>query len=200
MQPDTYGIHLIHDVPFLSGIKATVTFDPEIVPEEIVKCGWLVGKSMPAKGPMKDIETSWRFSRPLPPYLEMHSEATDITSAGSEGLKNKTSEEGISWFFIRPNYCTDKQGRIVGEDYLAIVSARVLTAFQTPTMITGPKTRFVPGADQGLRPTLGATLPRVLMKFGPGMVEYIIGGRKGYGRFRAEWHKKTPDEPQYRGT
>jgi hypothetical protein len=28
----------------------------------------------------------------------------------------------------------------------------------------------------------------------------IMGGRKGYARFRAEWHKKVPDEPQYSGT
>ncbi len=202
VEPQPYTIHLLHDEPFVAAIKATVTFDPQIVPEEIINCGWLVGKSMPAKGPLKDVETSWRFSRPLPPYLVMHSDS-DIRSFGSEGLKNTTNEDGVSMFLIQPNYCTDKTGQIKGQDYMAIVSARHLTTWHwgpTPTMMTGAKTRFGPSAGQGIRPTLGATLPRVLMKFGPGMIEMLIGGRKGYARFRAEWHKKTPDEPQYRGT
>ena len=115
VEPQPFAIHLIHDEPFVAGIKATVTFDPEIVAEEIINCGWLVGKSMPAKGPMKDVETSWRFSRPLPPYLEMHPDS-DIRSVGSEGLKNTTNEDGVSMFLIRPNYCTDKQGRILGQE------------------------------------------------------------------------------------
>ena len=78
VEPDPYTIHLIHEQPYIAGIKATVTFDPGIVPEEIIKCGWLVGKSMPPKGPLKDVETSWRFSRPLPPYLVMHSDRHPI--------------------------------------------------------------------------------------------------------------------------
>jgi hypothetical protein len=158
VEPQPYTIHLIHDEPFVAGIKATVTFDPGIVPEEIINCGWLVGKSMPAKGPLKDVETSWRFSRPLPPYLEMHRES-DITSFGSEGLKNTTNEDGVSMFLIRPNYCADKTGRIVGEDYMAIVSARKLTLWNwgpTPTMMTG---------DHG-RPQRLRALPRRMAQEG----------------------------------
>jgi hypothetical protein len=40
-------------------------------------------------------------------------------------------------------------------------------------------------------------LPRVILKFGPGAIEYFMGGRKGYALFRAEWHEKKPPEKQY---
>jgi hypothetical protein len=85
---------------------------------------------------------------------------------------------------------------------VAIVSARYLTLADqalptTPTLIDpsefGPRGSSLPPR----RPTIAATLPRILIKFGPGMLEYFMGGRKGYARFRAEWHQKRPREPQY---
>ena len=182
-------IHLRHEYTDVDGVlTATVSFDPAAVPEDIVKCGWLVGKQMPPKGPMPDVEVSWRFVPALQPRLALHPKS-DITSAGSEGLKSKTDKSGVSYFPLMASACPDKEGTIEGQDYLAIVSARVVTAnIPTPTMIS----RGEPGDAGNIRPTLGATLPRVFLKFGPGMIEYFMGGRKGYDRFRAEWHKKKP--------
>jgi hypothetical protein len=36
----------------------------------------------------------------------------------------------------------------------------------------------------------------LLSKLGPGGVEYLMNGRTGYCRFRAEWHEKSPKRPQ----
>lgn len=182
-------IHLRHEYTDVDGVlTATVTFDPGLVPEDIVKCGWLLGKQMPPKGPMPDVEVSWNFRPALQPKLALHPKS-DITSAGSEGLKSKTDKSGMSYFPLMASACPDKEGRIEGQDYMAIATARVLTAnIPTPTMISTGEG----GSPGGIRPTLGATLPRVFLKFGPGMLEYFMSGRKGYARFRAEWHKKKP--------
>lgn len=187
-------IHLRHEYTDVDGVlTATVSFDPAAVPEDLVKCGWMIGKQMPPKGPMPDVEVSWRFTPALQPRLALHPKS-DIRSAGSEGLKSKTDKSGVSYFPLMAAACPDKDGNIEGQDYLAIVSARVVTANApflggpTPTMIT----RGAPGDAGNIRPTLGATLPRVFLKFGPGMIEYFMGGRKGYDKFRAEWHTKKP--------
>jgi hypothetical protein len=187
-------IHLRHEQTDVDGVLiATVSFDPGLVPEGIVKCGWLLGKQMPPKGPLKDVEVSWRFIPALQPRLALHPKS-DITSAGSEGLKSKTDASGKSYFPLMASPCPDLSGNIEGQDYLAIATARVLTAnIPTPTMIT----RGEGGSPGGIRPTLGATLPRVFLKFGPGLIEYFLSGRKGYDKFRAEWHKKKPPKGQY---
>jgi len=187
--PTPYTIHLRHEYTDVDGvITAQVTFDPGLVPEDVVKCGWLIGKQMPPKGPMPDVEVSWNFVPPLQPLLALHPKS-DITSAGSEGLKSKTDKSGMSYFPLMASACPDKTGRIEGQDFMAIATARVITAnIPTPTMITTGEG----GSPGGIRPTLGATLPRVFLKFGPGLIEYFMNGRKGYARFRAEWHKKKP--------
>lgn len=175
VQPQPYAVHLRHDAPVDAKIVATVTFDPQVVSDEVLKCGWMAGKQMPTKGPLADVETSWAFSRPLPPHLVMDSK-TQVTAAGSLGLKTKTDRAGQSIFYMQASECTDRQGRILGQDYMAIVTARVVTTnIPSPTLM----------------------LPRVITKFAPGMLEYFMDGRKGYARFRAEWHKKRPQQPQY---
>jgi len=193
--PMPYTIHLRHEYTDVDGvITATVTFDPGMVPEDVVKCGWLLGKQMPPKGPMPEVEVSWNFTPALQPLLALHPKS-DITSAGSEGLKSKTDKSGMSYFPLMASPCPDKEGRIEGQDYMAIATARVITTnIPTPTMITTGKG----GSPGGIRPTLGATLPRVFLKFGPGLIEYFMNGRKGYARFRAEWHKNKPAR-QYGG-
>lgn len=175
VQPQPYAVHLRHGAPVDAKIVATVTFDPKVVSDEVLKCGWMAGKQMPTKGPLADVETSWAFSRPLPPHLVMDSK-TQVRAAGSHGLKTKTDRAGQSIFYLQASDCADRQGRILGQDYMAIVAARVVTTnMPSPTLM----------------------LPRVITKFTPGMLEYFMGGRKGYARFRAEWHKKRPPQPQY---
>ncbi|HYN10568.1 MAG TPA: hypothetical protein VES67_24505 [Vicinamibacterales bacterium] len=188
-------IHLRHTQTDVDGvITATVTFDPGQVDEDIIDCGWMAGKQMPKKGGMPGVEVSWNFAPALQPHLAMHPKA-GITSAGSEGLKSTTDSAGMAYFPLMASPCPDLSGRVVGQDYMAIVTARVLTTnIPSPTMITTGKG----GSPGGLRPTLGATLPRVFLKFGPGMIEYFMRGRKGYTRFRAEWHTKRPSERQYK--
>ncbi len=172
-------IHLRHEYTDVDGvITATVTFDPGLVHEDIINCGWLVGKSMPKKGPVKDVEVSWAFSRPLEPHLNLHPKS-NIRSFGSEGLKSQTDAGGVSYFPLMAAPCPDKSGDVKGLDYMAIASARIITA-NSPT------------------PTL--MLPRVLLKFGPGLIEMFMGGTKGYTRFRAEWHEKPKKQYRKPGT
>lgn len=173
LQPQPYTIHLLHDEPFVAAIAGSVTFDAE-VPNEVLKCGWMAGKKMPVKGPVPGVILNWEFSPTLNPRLMMNS-ATQLT--GHLGLETKTDETGTSMFLIDPAPCPDKQGRVVGQDYMATASARMITA-DTPT----------PSFSLG---------HGVILKLLPGTIEYFMRGRKGYTRFRAEWHTKKPDKPQY---
>ena len=183
LTPDPYVIHLLHgddsdnEMPF---IQALVTFDGQGVPDAVLKCGWLAGKQMPANGPIKDVELYWYFYPNLPPYLEMSSEMLEgpnprlVAVAG--GLRTATNEAGRSSFLIQPRNCPDKRGRILGQDYMAKVNARYVSK--------GIPTPGLPGVG-------------LILKLGPGAIEYLMNGRSGYVRFRAEWHKKKPKQPQY---
>jgi predicted nucleic acid-binding Zn-ribbon protein len=182
LTPEPYTVHLVHDADDsdMMFVQALVTFDAQGVPDEVLKCGWLAGKQMPANGPLKDVELTWDFFPKLPPYLEMSSEMLRgpnpriVATAG--GLRTNTNEAGTSSFLITVKQCPDKRGMILGQDYLAKVTARYVTK-SIPT----------PGL-------LGFGL---ILKLGPGAIEYLMGGRNGYVRFRAEWHKKKPPPKQY---
>ena len=184
-----YTIHLRHAPKDIDGsLKATVTFDPGIVHEDIINCGWLIGKQMPMKGPVPDVEVSWEFSRSLGPELMLHPKS-DYTASGSVGLKGKTDSWGISYFPLMAANCPGSD-KVAGKDYLAIASARIITtSIPTPTLI-----------DEKRRPTIQALLPRLMLKFGPGFIEMFMGGRKGYTLFRAEWHEKPKTQYRKPGT
>ena len=176
-------IHLNHEADEPAGIEALVTFDSQGVPDALLKCGWILGKQMPSNGPMKDVELKWDFYPDLPPYLEMHREMwygagdrRNILTGVAGGLRTTTDENGKSIFLIQRKSCPDRRGLILGRDYMAKVSARYVT-------------KSIP--SPGL---LGFGL---ILKLGPGALEYLMGGRTAYTRFRAEWHKKKPKEPQY---
>ncbi|MGH9601053.1 MAG: hypothetical protein ACRD24_01580 [Terriglobales bacterium] len=177
LEPQPYTIHLLHDEPFVAAVEATATFDPQGVPDEVLKCGWLAGKKMPVKGPVKDVELTWNFFPALQPHLEMHREMMSFLTGTAGGLRTRTDENGKSTFLIQPHVCVDRRGRIVGQDYMAKVSARIITT-DVPT----------PGFRLGMG---------FFLKFGPGTIEYLMGGKKAYARFRAEWHKKQPERKQY---
>jgi hypothetical protein len=180
LTPEPYVIHLQHGEEELAFIQAMVTFDSQGVPDSVLKCGWLAGKQMPSNGPIKDVELQWDFHPALPPYLEMSSEMLKGPNprlvATSGGLRTVTNAAGASSFLIQPKDCPDRRGKILGRDYMAEVNARYVTK-SVPT----------PGL-------LGFGL---ILKLGPGAIEYLMNGRSGYVRFRAEWHKKTPDKPHY---
>lgn len=185
LTPMPYAIHLIHDEDYEAKILAQVTFDAQGVPDEVLKCGWLAGKQMPSNGAFKDVELNWDFVPVLPPYLAMGNkmwygmdDPRNILSgaAGGGKLRTTTNANGESTFFIQPAKCPDREGRILGQDYMAMVNARFVT-------------KSIPGPS-----ALGWGL---FLKLGPGMLEYVMNGRSGYARFRAEWHKKKPDKPHY---
>ena len=183
LTPDPYTIHLLHgdsgDVELLN-VQAIVTFDSQGVHDDILKCGWIIGKQMPSNGPLKDVELTWDFYPDLNPRLHMSSEMLKpppriIATAG--GLRTLTNSAGASSFMIEPSDCPNKrEKRIVGQDYLAKVTARYVT-------------RSIPSPTQ-----LGFGL---ILKMGPGAIEYLMNGRNAYTRFRAEWHEKKPQEPHY---
>ncbi|MBZ5528497.1 MAG: hypothetical protein LAN71_11430 [Acidobacteriia bacterium] len=180
--PQPSHIHLLNpEMPnFLAGIEATVTFDSQGVPDEVLKCGWLAGKKMPLNGPVKNVELWWDFSPYLSPDFEA---ATDIMWHGDNptitnvagGYRTRTDENGKSIFLIRPIRACPRHPKgmtIEGNRYMAIVSVKFVTS-DMPT--------------PGLADTIG-----LVLKFGPGAIEYLMRGRKGYGNFWSEWHKKRP--------
>ena len=185
LTPMPYAIHLVHDQDYEAKIYAQVTFDAQGVPDEVLKCGWLAGKQMPSNGAFKDVELNWNFRPDLPPYLVMGSkmwygmgDRRNILSGGAGGgrLRTTTDEKGESSFFIQPSKCPDREGRILGQDYLAMVDARFVT-------------KSIPGP--------GALGWGLFLKLGPGAIEYLMNGRSAYARFRAEWHKRRPKDKQY---
>jgi len=178
--PSPHHIHMINkEMPnFLAGIEAKVTFDSQGVSDEVLKCGWLAGKKMPVNGAVQGVELWWDFEPYLAPDFEA---ATDVMLEGSKpmitntagGFRTRTDEGGVSTFFIRPiRACgPHPKGKLIeGNRYLAIVSARIVTA-DMPS------------------PGLGGALSMIL-KFGPGAIEYMMQGRKGYSYFWSEWHRK----------
>lgn len=183
LTPKPEVIHLLHDDNPDVGVEALVTFDSQGVPDAVLKCGWVLGKQMPANGPLKDVELKWDFYPALPPYLEMHSkmwygagDRRNILTGTAGGLRTTTDANGKSTFWIQPKPCPDRRGLILGRDYKAKVTARYVTK-SIPT----------PGL-------LGFGL---ILKMGPGMLEYLMGGRVARAPFRAEWHKKKPEKPHY---
>jgi predicted nucleic acid-binding Zn-ribbon protein len=184
-------VHLRNrDMPdFLAQILVMVTFDGEIVSDQVLKCGWLVGKKMPVKGPMPDVEVYWDFEPYLGPDFEA---ATDLMYMPryrqqeavcpilhvTGGFRTKTDQTGMACFLFRPiRDCRDHpRGKIIaGRQYMAIASTRVVSADM---------------------PTPGFLGVGLILKLTPGALEYLTRGRKGYARFWAEWHEK-PKDRQY---
>jgi hypothetical protein len=177
VQPEPYVIHLLHGENFVAGITTTVTFDAEVVSDKVLECGWMAGKKMPVKGPLAGVRLYWDFEPALTPHLEMHHEMMSFLTGTAGNLQTNTDKTGSSTFLIQPKDCPDRVGNIRGQDYMAIVAARVVTAeMPTPAFSVGPD---------------------LILKFGPGTIEYFMRGRKGYARFRAEWHKKPPERSPY---
>ncbi len=169
VQPQPYVIHLLHKgEDFVAGIQTTVTFDAEVVSDEVLKCGWMAGKKMPVKGPLGGVELYWDFRPALTPKLEMHREMMSFITHTAGGLRTKTDATGQSTFLIQPKDCPGPKGRVLGRNYMAMVSARIVTADI---------------------PTPGFLGPGLILKLGPGTIEYLMGGRSGEARFRAEWHE-----------
>lgn len=186
LQPQPHTIHLHHPGEgLIAAIEATVSFDAQGVPDEVLKCGWLAGKQMPPNGGMKDVELTWDFSPDLTPQLQVHSSmfegygkknpAGPTIVATSGGLRTLTDEQGVSLFLIDPTDCPHPEGgRMREKNYMASVNARYVT-------------RSIP--TPGL---LGFGL---ILKLGPGMLEYLMHGRSAYARFAAQWHEKAPPPP-----
>jgi hypothetical protein len=170
-------IHLRHDDAANAEVVANASFDPQGVPDSVLRCGWMAGKKMPVKGPVKDVEIRWRFAPALPPELVVHSDMLRHFSGHSEGFRTRTNAAGESIFLLRRGVCPDRQGDLRRKKYTVQVRARVVTT-DVPT----------PGISLGIG---------FFLKFGPGMIEYIMNGRTAYANFQAEWHKRKPERPQY---
>lgn len=177
LDPQPYVIHLDHpDQAIVAAIVASVSFDAQGVPDTLLECGWLVGKSMPSNGAFKDVELTWDIN-PWPSYLQMHTEMWRggmLTGTGG-GYRTTTDAEGKSMFLLDPLDCPNpKGGTLRGSDHMVSVNARFVTK-SIPT----------PGL-------LGIGL---FLKLGPGLLEYAMRGRSGHVRIRAEWHERPPRPP-----
>jgi hypothetical protein len=176
--PTNYVFHLRHDTDHIYGFNAKVTFEPDGLPDEPIKCGWLVGKKMPQlRQGLKDVELTWNIEPEWPQYLIVPHGMMDRLK-GDLGLQTKTDAQGESHFDVSPTDCPAKHGgRTVGRDLMMTATARILTReMSTP----GP-----------------LSVIGLISKLGPGGLEFLMQGRTGYCRFRVEWHKKTPKEAQY---
>jgi hypothetical protein len=178
ISPTYYTFHLKHDVTVKDSFIALVTFEPDGIPTGAIQCGWLAGKIMPQAGQrLKDVELTWNIEPVWPPYLLVtHETVQELT--GHLGFQTKTDSDGSSIFEIEATDCPHKKDGnvIVGRDLMMTATARMLTT-KMPT----------PG-------TLGWI--SLLSKLGPSGLEYLMNGRTGYCRFRAEWHEKSPKHPQ----
>jgi hypothetical protein len=178
LDPQPPLIHLFHNgYGSYNGIMATVTFDSQGVPDAVLECGWLMGKSMPSNGPMKDVELTWIISPSLNPYLEMHSDMLSLNKIvhTGDGLRTLTDSLGTSYFLMEPSECPNPKGGVLrGQNYQVSVNARYVTrSIPTPGLL-----------GWGLIP-----------KLGPGAIEYLMRGRSAHTRFRAEWHDPPPRSP-----
>jgi len=178
LTPKPYVIHLDHpgSPPSVAAIDAKVTFDAQGVPEGLLECGWLSGKSMPSSGDFKDVELTWNIE-PWPSYLKMHTimSRENILTGTNYGYRTTTDESGMSTFYLDPADCANPKGEVIrGSDHMASVNARFVT-------------KSIPSPG-----TLGLGL---FLKFGPGLLEYVMRGRSGYARIRVEWHERAPRPP-----
>lgn len=177
LEPQPYVIHLDHpEQAIIAAVVASVSFDSQGVPEEVLECGWLAGKSMPSNGDFKDVELTWDIT-PWPDYLQMHTEmwrGNLLTGTGG-GYRTTTDAEGKSTFLLDPQDCPNpKGGTLRGSDHMVSVNARFVTK-SIPT----------PGL-------LGIGL---FLKLGPGLLEYAMRGRSGHVRIRVEWHEQPRRSP-----
>lgn len=168
VQPQPYVIHLRHKGESrLAGIKTTVTFDGEIVSDEVLKCGWLAGKKMPVnKAPFKGVQLYWDFHPEPSAYFNVAEQTKRTRGAG--GDRTKTDDFGVSYLYLDPKDCPGPMGPIKGKNFMVTVSAQIVTAEP---------------------PMPGFWGPGLILKLGPGALEFLMGGRSGDARFRAEWHE-----------
>jgi hypothetical protein len=186
LKPQPIFIHLNHQGENgVAGIEATVTFDAQGVPDEVLKCGWLIGKQMPSNGGIKGVELTWDFSPVLLPQLQVHESMFDGYGksregnhivATSGGYRTITDEGGKSIFVLQPNECPRRDGQIREKNYMASVDARYVS--------------------RGI-PTPGLLGFGLILKLGPGAIETLMGGRSAYARFAAQWHEKAPPPRGY---
>jgi hypothetical protein len=180
-------VHLPPSGEDRTSVMADVSFDPQGVPDEVLKCGWMAGKKLPAAGPMKDVELYWEFKPFLAPDFRAATEISWHTETPGvklehvhEGFRTKTDENGWSAFpLVTIRNCRNHigGGMVVSRRYTVTVSARVVTQ-EIPT--------------PGLLSAIGLAL-----KLGPGALEYLMQGRSGDTWVVAEWHEKKPEQKQY---
>lgn len=178
LTPIPYVIHLDHpdQAPSVAAVEAKVTFDAQGVPDGLLECGWLSGKSMPSSGDFKDVELTWDIE-PWPSYLKMHTVMwrENIVTGTNYGFRTTTDAAGMSSFYLAPADCPNPKGEVIrGSDHMVSVNARFVT-------------KSIPSPG-----TLGLGL---FLKFGPGLLEYAMRGRSGHVRIRVEWHERAPRPP-----
>ena len=134
----------------MAGIKTTVTFDAEVVSDEVLKCGWLAGKKMPVnKAPFKGVELHWEFlSGPLCLLQCFQPNGTLAAARAATGQRRTTS--GCRTYFSSRGFVPVSRGPIKGRDLMVTVSARIVTADI---------------------PTPGSLGPGLILKLGPGDLE-----------------------------
>jgi hypothetical protein len=161
---------------------ATVNLDTLTTSDEPIPCGAMAGKKVGTPpNPMKDVELTWSVEPGWPPYLIVPSDVVGKLT-GHLGFQTKTDENGKSEFALEATDCPNKEGIIVGQDLMMSASARVLTR-KMPSPATGVEGPWA--------------IISLIAKLGPSGLEYLMNGRTGYARFRAEWHAKQPKVGQY---
>ncbi len=182
IQPQPYVVHLRHDSVVRIKFTATVNLDTLTTSDAPVPCGAMAGKKIGTPpNPMKDVELTWNVEPEWPPYLIVPSDVV-AKMTGHLGFQTNTDENGKSEFALEATDCPNKQGKIVGRDFMMTASARVLT-------------RKIPSPATGVEGPLA--IISLIAKLGPSGLEYLMNGRTGYARFRVEWHITPPKVGQY---
>lgn len=175
---EPYAIHLNHGGVNHGFFWATVTYELKDPPPGPIPCGSLAGNTLPGSPePMKEVELTWDIKPEWPGYLVVPSEMVDALT-GHLGFQTKTGPDGKSMFEVEVTKdCPDRSGRTVGRDFMMTASARVVS-------------KKMPSPATGVEGPLA--IASLISKLLPGGLEYLMGGRTGYVRFRVEWHKKLP--------
>ena len=164
---------------------AVATFECEIS-EEAAKCGWMVGKSIPPNGPMKDVEITWSFRPPL-----VGDWRTDIMGTSAKlmlhdhkefvaNMRMLTDDTGKAPITLRAMPCPHPDGRQWGSEHHQVMASGRFGSAQVPNPLAA----------------LGGPAS-VAISMLPGFYEVVTGGRKTYNILDVSWHEEKSESNQY---
>jgi hypothetical protein len=153
---------------------AVATFQCE-VSAEAAKCGWLVGKSIPKNGPLKNVEITWDFSPQIGKRVAFND--ADEFIANTRMLTNENGEATVT---LRAMPCPAPDGTLWKDDFHKVTASGRFVSAQIPNPLS----------------SLGGPVSAAISML-PGFYEIVTGGRKAYSTLDVNYHENAPGNEQY---